>query len=57
MTDLFQCKETMPPVKETVSVAMVREETPLGTPVLSGEWKRPNLAVENTTRPRKGHAY
>lgn len=55
MTDLFYCKETMPPKKEVVSVAMCREESFPGTPVLSGEWKRPDLAVESTKRPRRGH--
>jgi hypothetical protein len=45
----------MPPTKEVVSVWMTREETPPGTPRMSGEWKRPDLAVENITRPRRGH--
>ena len=57
MTDLFKCKDDMPPTKEVVSTAMVREETPVGTPVMSGEWKRPNLEVEHVVRPRRGHGY
>lgn len=46
----------MPPKKEVVSVAMVREETPYGVPRMSGEEKWPN-AVENVVRPRRGHGY
>jgi hypothetical protein len=58
VTDIFKDKTPMPPGKESmvVSTAMCREETPIGTPVLSGEVKYPN-DVERVSRPRRGHAY
>jgi hypothetical protein len=56
MADIFKSPETMPPMKEVVSTAMVRNETPIGTPRMSGEEKWPN-DVQNVIRPRRGHGY
>lgn len=57
MTDIFKCKDQMPPAKETVSVAMDRSETPMSVPILSGERHWPDRNVENIKRPRRGHGY
>jgi hypothetical protein len=57
VTDIFKDKTLMPPAKEVCSVAMIREETPSGTPRLSGERHWPDRAVENVKRPRRGHDY
>lgn len=58
MTDIFRCKDEMPARKENEvrSSAMVRDETPYDTPLLSGEQKWPN-DVQSVMRPRRGHAY
>jgi hypothetical protein len=55
--NIFESKETMPLAKEVVSTAMVREETPIGTPRLSGEVHWPERNVEKLIRPRRGHGY
>lgn len=57
MSNIFYCKETMPPRKEVISTAMCREETPPGTPRMSGEEHWPDRNVTHVTRPRVGHAY
>ena len=57
MTNIFEDKTPMPPAKEVVSVAMIREETPSFTPRLSGERKWPDRGVESVERPRRGHGY
>jgi hypothetical protein len=54
--NIFQDKTTMPPVKDVVSVAMVREEDPRA-PRMSGELNHPELAVRSCERPRRGHGY
>lgn len=57
MTDLFKSKDTMPPAKETVSVAMDRSETSSQVPILSGERHWPDRNVVPVIRPRRGHDY
>jgi hypothetical protein len=57
MSNIFQDKTPMPPTKEVVSVVMCHEETPPGTPRLSGEKNFPDNAVRNLERPRRGHGY
>jgi hypothetical protein len=56
MTDLFKCKDEMPPKYENTAIAMVREDTLPGTPILSGERFLPGRSVEHVERPRRGHA-
>lgn len=53
---IFQDKTPMPPAKEVVSTAMVREEDPQA-PRMSGERNWPDLAVRSVERPRRGHGY
>lgn len=56
MSNIFEDKTPMPSEYESVAVAMIRGETPAGTPKLSGEqmWPRD---VKNLQRPRRGHGY
>jgi len=58
MGNCFEDKTPFPSGKESevVSTAMVRSETPIGTPKLSGEEKWPR-DVNNLVRPRRGHGY
>lgn len=60
MTDLFKSKDTMPPVKEVISVSMDRTETLLengSVPILSGQRQWLHRNVEHVIRPRRGHDY
>ena len=57
MANIFETKATMPVAKEVISTAMCREETPPGTPRMSGEEHWPDRNVTHVTRPRKGHGY
>lgn len=61
MTDLFKSKDTMPPVKEVVSVSMDRTETVQQGSVpanpLSGERQWLHRNVVPVIRPRRGHDY
>ena len=57
MANIFETKATMPVAKEVISTAMCREETPPGTPRMSGEEHWPDRNVTHVRRPRKGHGY
>lgn len=57
MSKIFEDKTAMPKKYENIASALDRDETPEGTPRMSGEVKWPDREVHNLTPRRRGCCY